>query len=149
MAVLRKQKSGINFIRHQPFSQKCTVWESRTVTCTHCQLATVGTPPAPAFCWINVELFADVPFWNHGWTDDSIHNSKRDPLIFESKFKGRYSLKDNSHYQLLAFLRLISLRVFQTPHVLQALMPIMLNVTYLRRWLKLHLFYSSPKSLKL
>lgn len=115
MTVQRKQNCGIHCIRHQPYSRKHTVWGSHAVTCTHGQLAPIGAPPAPAFGWINVELFADVPFGNHGWTDDSIHNSKRDPLIFESKFKGRDSLKYNSHYELLAFPRPSFCKILPNP----------------------------------
>lgn len=74
------------------------MWGLHAVTCTDRQLAPVGAPPAPAFGWINVELFADVAFRNHGRADDSVHNSKGDALIFESEFKGRDSLKYNPYY---------------------------------------------------
>lgn len=100
MSVLKEVEDQfwLHSIRHQPYSQTCTVCESHTVTCTHCQLSPVGAPAAPAFGWIHAELFADAPFGNCWGTDDSIHNSKRDTLIFEGKFKGRYGLKYNSHY---------------------------------------------------
>ena len=93
MTALRKPNSGINCIRHWAYSKKCTVCELHAVTHTHCQLSPVGAPPASALCWINVELFADAPFGNGGRADDGIHNGETDPLIFESKFKGRDGLK--------------------------------------------------------
>lgn len=93
----KKAEFWLHLMGHQ-YSQTCTVYGSHTVTCTYRQLSPVGTPPAPAFCRINIELFADAPFGDCGGTDDGIHNSKRDTLIFESKFKWRYSLKYNLHY---------------------------------------------------
>lgn len=109
------------------FSDMSSVLTTAYCHCTHCQLSPVGAPPAPAFCRIDIELFADAPFGNCGGADDGIHNSKRDPLIFESKFKGRYSLKYNSQYQLPACPRYFFTKALPEPvNFLQTSMPMLM-----------------------